>query len=65
MSWVKHKKGYEDYCRPPKLDRKWKEGQVWVCDCGNLLKVEVTTLWSSGGTFDSKSWVLINKELIN
>ena len=50
---TKHKEGYSAECDPPHDVRKWKNGQVWACDCGNLFKVTMTNsfgepfvLWS-------------------
>ena len=46
---TKHKEGYVAECEPPQLSRKWKPGQVWGCECGNLFRVTMTN--SHGESF--------------
>lgn len=38
---TKHKEGYKADCNPPYLNWRWKEGQAWACECGNIFKVGV------------------------
>jgi len=51
---VRHRKGFESECQPPwawGFSWKWKIGQVWVCECGNMFKV----IWS----YEDKDWEFI------
>lgn len=36
---TQHNKNYRGECETPYLSWRWKVGQVWACDCGNLFKV--------------------------
>jgi hypothetical protein len=55
----KHNKGYQDWCKAPRLSFRWKIGQMWVCDCGKIYKV--VQKYDFYGSW--KDWRAIEKEL--
>lgn len=55
----KHNKGYEDYCRAPRLSLRWKVGQLWICDCGKIYVV--VREWDYHGSW--KNWKAIENKL--
>ena len=54
---MKHAKGFESSCNPPYLSWRWKLGQVWACECGNLFRV-VERCW---GAECVRDWELLEK----